>query len=233
MSDISLTIDCSAALTPSLVESVTAACDRAEDAQPGSIVVLQITSGEPRDTPADPGSGWPGDSGVHLVNKWERALRRLERVPAAVIAVAAGPLTGPGLEALLTADYRIGTTDLALSLPVGDGSVWPSMALHRLSQQLGVARARQLALFGTEVPAERALGIGLIDEIAHDEEEVLEAVARAAKLAAELTGSEIAIRRRLLLDATTTSFEESLGVHLSACDRTLRRARELAEARTA
>ena len=38
------------------------------------------------------------------------------------------------------------------------------------------------------------------------------------------TGRELAIRRRLLLDATTTSYEDALGAHLAACDRAVRSA---------
>ena len=34
--------------------------------------------------------------------------------------------------------------------------------------------------------------------------------------------AELAIRRRLLLEAPSTSYEEALGTHLAACDRTLR-----------
>jgi len=37
-------------------------------------------------------------------------------------------------------------------------------------------------------------------------------------------GRELSIRRRLLLEAASTSFEDALGAHLAACDRALRRA---------
>ncbi|KOG89867.1 enoyl-CoA hydratase, partial [Streptomyces varsoviensis] len=37
-----------------------------------------------------------------------------------------------------------------------------------------------------------------------------------------LSGKDLAIRRQLLLDARTTSFEDALGPHLAACDRLLR-----------
>jgi isomerase DpgB len=87
-----------------------------------------------------------------------------------------------------------------------------------------VAAARRITLFGSEISAERALHTGILDELA-PADDLAAPVAAAAKLATGLAGSELAIRRRLVLDAATTAFEESLGAHLSACDRALRRAR--------
>lgn len=226
--DIVLDIDSSASLTESLIRSVTGACDKAEDAA-DAVVVLRVSDQSKKGAPVQ----WPGRAGVHLVNKWERAVRRLERTPHAVIAVVQGPASGLALELILASDYRIATADLTLTLPMTDGKIWPSMALHRLSQQIGVAGARRLALFGMEIHAERALTLGIVDDVVDGEEALAEAVSQTVKLAAELEGNELAVRRRLLLDAATTAFEESLGAHLSACDRTLRRTRTPFEAESA
>ena len=165
-------------------------------------------------------SRWPGD-GVSLrqVTAWERALRRVERLPAAIIGVAQGNCTGPALEVLLATDYRIATPEVSLRLSVSSGRVWPGMALHRLATQIGVARARQLVLFGRTIPVDDAARIGLVDAVAAD---LADAVMFAINVFGGLDGSELAIRRRLLLDATTCSFEESLGGHLAACDRMMR-----------
>ncbi|MGW3730079.1 enoyl-CoA-hydratase DpgB, partial [Streptomyces sp. NPDC000851] len=68
-----------------------------------------------------------------------------------------------------------------------------------------------------------ALALGIADEIAEDP---AAALADAADLTGGLSGQEVAIRRQLLFDATTTSFEDALGAHLAACDRVLRRSAE-------
>jgi isomerase DpgB len=222
--DACLPIESCASLTPELTGSVQAVCDRIEDAvergETRPVVVLHLTGGTSPDH-ADGDVNWPGDGAdVHEVNRWERALRRLERLPAAVIAVAEGHCTGPAIEVLLTADYRIGAVDVSMGLPVRSGQVWPGMSVHRLATQVGIARARQLVLFGRNVPADVARRIGLLDEVATD---VVQAAEFALNLVGGVEGSELAIRRRLLLDAATTSFEDARGVHLAACDRTLRR----------
>ncbi|HEX6344778.1 enoyl-CoA-hydratase DpgB [Umezawaea sp.] len=212
--DFYLDIDSGWVLSPSLIASVEELCDNVEDTAADTAVVLRL-GGSPND------GGGPGDVGVHLVNKWERALRRLERLAAVTIAVADGDCSGVALEALLSCDYRIGTPGLRLALPVAAGEPWPGMVVHRLANQLGVARARHLVLFGSAITGRRAVELGILDELTEDVDFAVEA---QTALARGLAGTELAIRRRLLMDATTTSFEDALGTHLAACDRTLRRA---------
>ncbi|WP_344086145.1 enoyl-CoA-hydratase DpgB [Luedemannella helvata] len=201
-------------LSAASVAAVVAACDRAEDGGPA--VVRLIVSG----VPAQP---WPADLDVALVNRWERALRRLERLPAATVAVAIGDCGGPALDALLATDYRVATTDARLVLPAAGGAAWPGMALYRLAQQAGVAGVRRAVLFGEPIDARRALQLRLVDELTDD----LDAAVSETGPGSD-AGAELAIRRRLLLDATSMSFENALGVHLAACDRVLRRGTEVA-----
>jgi isomerase DpgB len=163
----------------------------------------------------------PGRTGIHQVSKWEQALRRLERLPTPIVALTQGVLNGPGMEAMLVADFRIATVDMVVDLSQADGTLWPGMAVHRLAQQIGVARARRLVLFGLPIGAAEAAEIGLVDELVASGPAAEEALADAVQLAAGTTGPDLAIRRRLLMDAVTTEYEESLGAHLSACDRAL------------
>ncbi|MGF1425448.1 enoyl-CoA-hydratase DpgB [Kitasatospora sp. LaBMicrA B282] len=214
--ELQLDLDGRAPLSPDTVAALNALCDRAEDAaahadahaQAHAPVVLTVT-GAPTVAPAGP---------LPLVNKWERALRRLERLDAPTVALVTGDCGGVALEALLATDLRIARPGTRLLPAAGPRGVWPGMALYRLANQIGVAATRRTVLLGTPVTAERAVTLGLLDELAEDP------AAALADLAATLTGTGEgpAIRRQLLLDATTTSFEEALGRHLAACDRTLR-----------
>lgn len=202
-----LEIDGSGHPTPSLVRTVEAACAEAER---GGFLAVSVT--------AVP-DGAPAHADVALVSKWERALRRLERLPATTVSVASGPVGGIALDALLATDYRIATPGTRLEVAPGGTPLWPGMALYRLVQQAGAAPVRRTILFGQPLTAATALALGLLDEITDDP---LAALATAAASAADRSGRELAIRRRLMHDAATISFEEALGAHLAACDRTLR-----------
>ncbi|MEV8510238.1 enoyl-CoA-hydratase DpgB [Actinoplanes sp. NPDC051475] len=210
-----LDIDCARSLRE-LTEMINGLCARVESRVDRTVTVLRL-----RGTPAS-GREWPGDVRVPEVNRWERAIRRLERLDAVNIAVATGACGGPALDILLAADLRIAGSDLQLMLPVNDGHFWPGMSMYRLVQHLGVARARQIVLWGIDVPVAKATELGLVDQVYDD---VDEAVHTATVLTGRISDRELAVRRQLLLEAGSVEFDEALGTHLAACDRELRRLR--------
>ncbi|MFF2186530.1 enoyl-CoA-hydratase DpgB [Streptomyces sp. NPDC058155] len=202
-------------LTPALVDRVRTAAEKAEGADRGVVLLLLGGAG------AAEGAS-PAGTGIHLVNTWERALRRLETSGRPTLALVEGTCTGPALETLLTADYRIAADDARLRLSGAEDGAWPGTAVHRLAQQIGTARARRLLLRRPWLDGEQAADLDLVDETADGGEAALR---RAVLVAGELSavpGREWSIRRRLLFDATL-SYEEALGAHLAACDRSLRR----------
>lgn len=208
--DFVLNIDGRQPLSAEAVAALGVLCDRAEDCGDRGTVIIHV-SGSPE-------RAYAGD--IALVSKWERALRRLERLRTVTITVAEGDCGGLALDALLVTDYRIATDSVRLLMTTDGGVIWPGMALYRLCHQAGHTMMRSVVLFGTAIQAGSAVAMGLIDELAGD---VTSALTAAAKMAAAFSGTELAVRRQLMLDAPT-SFEDALGVHLAACDRALRRA---------
>jgi isomerase DpgB len=98
------------------------------------------------------------------------------------------------------------------------------MALYRLASQAGAGPARRAALLGAGLRADEALGCGLVDEIFESAEAACAELPRLVATLSRLPGPELAIRRRLVSDAASLTFDDALGAHLTACDRTLRRA---------
>lgn len=206
-------VDGSRPLTPDTVRALAAVCDAAGDHAERDVVVVHASGA--------PDGDWAGALSTPLVSKWERTVRRLESLPVVTIAVADGECGGIALDALLASDYRIARTGTRLVLSGTAAGAWPGMALFRLARQAaGTASARQAILFGRPITAGEALGIGLIDEVAED---VTTALGQAIELAVSVPGSELAIRRQLMAEALSVSYEEALGAHLAACDRALRR----------
>ncbi|MFJ8001349.1 enoyl-CoA-hydratase DpgB [Streptomyces sp. NPDC096310] len=201
---------------PELTAAVNAVCEEVEDLRARTVVVLRFPP-----APAQPRE-WPGDVSIRDVNRWERAVRRLERLDAVNIAVAEGTCGGPVLDVLLAADFRIAGPDLTLMLPVNDGHFWPGMSLYRLVHHIGLARARRIVLWGTDIPVAEATDLGIVDQVSDD---LTEAVHAAAVLRGRLSDRETRIRRRLLEEAASAEYDDALGAHLAACDRELRRLR--------
>lgn len=214
-------IDGSRPLSGGVVKSLDAFIDKIEDAPVNTIPVLDVIG-----VPEPGGTVMPG---IAIVNKWERVLRRLERLSRPTVAVAHGDYGGIAVEALLATDLRLAATGTRLHLPTGPHGVWPGMGLYRLANQVGFARVRRSILFGSTISVGEALARNIIDEVAHDVPAATEA---AVALLETAVGQDVAVCRQLMLDATTTTFEEALGRHLAACDRLLRRdeAEEVADA---
>jgi len=210
---LAIRIDGRQPLSAASVAAIAALCDSAEDGDDPRTVVVHVSGA--------PDGSWTRNLSVALVSRWERGLRRLERLPAATIGVASGDCGGPALDALLATDYRIADTSLRLVVPVTAGATWPGMALYRMSRQAGGAAIRRSLLLGVPVEAAEALALHLVDELTDDAESAL---AAAAGLAGAFAGAEVAIRRQLMLEALSASFEDALGAHLAACDRVLRQA---------
>jgi isomerase DpgB len=208
-SEFTLSIDGRQPLSAESVAALARLCDRGEDCGDRGAVIIYVSGAPER--------AYAGD--IALVSKWERALRRLERLPTSTIAVAQGDCGGLALDALLVTDYRIAADSVRLLVTTDSGVIWPGMALYRLCHQAGITVMRSTVLFGAAIQADSAVAMGLIDELASD---VTSALTAATETAAALSGSELAVRRQLMLDAPT-SFEDALGVHLAACDRVLRR----------
>lgn len=199
-------------LTAALVEEMAALCDHAEDHRDSGPVTIGVTGA--------PAERWAEELTVGLVSKWERVVRRFERLGRLTVAVASGDCAGTALDLLLAADIRIVAPGTRLLLSRAGGGTWPGMTVHRLTRQAGAAGIRRAVLLGAPIEAGRALALNLIDEVSEDPATTLAELAGAA---GALDGTEMAIRRQLIFEAGSTTFEDALGAHLAAVDRALRR----------
>lgn len=213
---VRLELDLAGSLTKSLVDGINNACDCVEDAGAGAALMVLMNG-----NPADTHEAQLGAVDVKLINQWERALRRIERLNAVTITVVAGPCTDLGVSIMLTTDYRIASEGLHMSLRSREGSILPGMVLHRLANQIGVTWSRRFAVLGMPINAQLAEKLGLVDETAADTEL---AAAAFLKSLCPMIADDLSVRRRLLLDAPALSYDEGLGTHLAACDRQLRSA---------
>lgn len=210
---IPLQLDGTTGLIQDTIDCLQQACDQAEDLNARSVLAIAYAGPRGGTTGTGPGPSLP------LVNRWERAVQRVERCAAVTVMHVDGHAGELGLGLLLATDYRTASPDASFSLHDAVGRCMPGMALYRLAQQVGIARARGLVLLGQIVPALQAERLGLLDALADDAAQALDAFARAAT---HLEWSGVLTRRQLLLESTATSFEEALGAHLAAYDRKLR-----------
>jgi len=109
----------------------------------------------------------------------QEVFANIAAMPQVTIAAINGYALGGGLELALACDLRVASTKAKLGLPeVGLGLIPGFGGTQRLPRLIGVGRALDLILTGRHVPAEEALGLGLVNRVAED------ALAAAKELAA-------------------------------------------------
>jgi isomerase DpgB len=194
------------------IGEISRSCQLAEDSAHCSALVIHIEdSGQ--DLARCPMS-------TQQLSQWERALKRLEMVRVPTVCVIDGGCYGLMLELMLCTDHRIATPELRIGLSHAGDTLWPSMAIYRLSAQLGAAQVRSLVLFGTPLSAPQALRLGLVNSIETDPEQ---ACATFVAGLAHARVQDLSVRRHLLLDSASSTYEDMLGSNMAACDRALRR----------
>jgi isomerase DpgB len=204
-------------LSSALPGIVGSALDEAEDLGPATVVLVHVVGSiRPSEVKA-----WPGPVDLSTVSRWERVLRRLERAPSTTIAFLEHACSQVALELLMVADRRIASASFSILSGGPDEDIWPSMALYRLCRQIGESRTRQFLLDRTPLTADRAINLGIIDTIRHDAGHNSQPTAQ--QFLPYAPPSDYPVSRRLLQDCVMPGFDDSLGAHLAACDRTLRR----------
>ena len=123
-------------------------------------------------------------SGEELNDHWSTLLTGF---PCLTVCCIDGMCLGGGLEVALCADVRIATSQAQFGFPEVHLGLIPGMGgTVRLAELVGPSWARRLILTGEMVDAERALGIGLVQELATDPRQAGLALASVARSAGPL-----------------------------------------------
>lgn len=128
---------------------------------------------------------------------------RLAEAPWPTIAAIDGPAVAGGLELALACDLRVCSARARFRLPeIGLGLLPAAGGIRRLVAELGLARAKQMVLFGQTLEAEAALGWGLVADVVDDP------LAHALEVAGALAPGDamcVAVAKMLLHDQAETA----------------------------
>ena len=109
----------------------------------------------------------------------------LEAIEIPVIAAINGVAAGGGLELALSCDFRIAAESAKLGFPETNVGLIPgSGGCSRLVKLVGIAKAKRLVMTGEMIPAQRALAMGLVEEVVPADQ----LMPRSLELARQLAG---------------------------------------------
>lgn len=213
------------ALSLAMVEGVQAALR--EVAKPRRAVRCLMLTGEGRAFCAGANLARRGDTGERrpaspVESVFHPMIRRLRDVEVPVVAAVNGPCVGIGVALALLADYVIASDAAYFLVPFRNLASAPDSGLTwLLPRAVGPARARELVMRAERLPAARALGWGLVNEVAPAAEFNVAAQAAATGFA---DGPTVALgqMRRLMQESATSSFDAHLEAEARAVQRTSR-----------
>jgi len=103
---------------------------------------------------------------VEFLETFQNLTRAMMSHPGIIIAGLQGWVIGGGFEQLLYCDLRIAANNTRIMLPeLGVGLFFSNASTKLLPRIIGEGRAKQLMLLGSEINAEEALNIGLVNQI--------------------------------------------------------------------
>lgn len=137
-------------------------------------------------------------AGDELRQRFSPIVLRIRSMPQPVIASVNGVATGAGLGIALACDLRIAAESAsficaphAIALIPGVGITW------LLPRMAGFGAASELALLGERIDAQRACGLGLVNQVVADEE-LASATNQLAQRLIQQPASSLALTKRAL-----------------------------------
>lgn len=126
------------------------------------------------------------DGGMEANARWARSvLDAWAALPQPVIAAVQAHAMGGGLEVALLCDLIVVDPTVKLGLPeVKLGLIPGGGGTQRLPRRIGAGPAKMMMFLGTAVDAQRALEIGLVDQVSAEGNVLEEAQELAARIAA-------------------------------------------------
>lgn len=146
-----------------------------------------------------------------LILELQEAFNAIERCKKPVIAAVHGWCIGGGIDMITACDVRVASRDARFSVrEVRVAMVADLGTLQRLPRIVGEGHARELALTGRDFDAERALRIGLVNDLHDDAEACFEAARKIAREIAENPPLVVQGVKRVLNERDGRSIAEGL-----------------------
>lgn len=150
---------------------------------------------------------------AHTTSLW-RVNEAIWNSPKAFVAAVHGWCLGGGFELALYCDMRVASPDAQFGFPEMTLGAFPGagggVILPRL---IGRAAARAFFYEAIRVPAEEALSLGVIDEVAPRDRLMAAALARATRIAESTSPLGLGHVKQLLNRGADLPFEEAVRLH--------------------
>jgi len=172
---------------------------------------------------------WNGEEKLAYLETVLTVFRQVWTLPQPIIAAVNGPAIAGGFDLAAFCDIRLAAYEAIFGQ--AEINLGLTQIIHPLYKTIGLARAKELAMTGQNIPAEEAYRIGLVNHI-HPREELMARAMEMAELLASKPQNALFETKRLtrdLIDLDTNSALEEMGRTFRRCLESDEHGRRLAE----
>ena len=163
-------------------------CDQLRDDASVRVVIFRGAGGKAFVAGTDIAqfAGFDGGAGVAYEKRIDLCIGMLEALPMPTIALLEGWAVGGGLAIATACDFRLGTPDAKLGVPIARtlGNCLSMANLARLTAAFGTQRLKRMLLLAEMLTADEALACGFLHAIASAADLQEQGAALAQRLAA-------------------------------------------------
>ena len=143
----------------------------------------------------------------HFSRKGQKVFSKIEALPIPAIAAVNGFALGGGSEAAMACDFIYASEKALFGLPEITLGLIPGFGgTQRLARLVGNNRAKELVFTGKNIPADKALDYGIVNEVfPHDS--LMEAVMKTANLIASRGRVALRAAKEVIQNGTATDLE--------------------------
>lgn len=139
------------------------------------------------------------DEKVRHTRLFLRAMAAIDESPCATIAAIEGFCLGGGLEIVLACDRQVASADSVFGFPeIGVGALPTGGGTLRAPRAIGLARARDMLVFGDRIDARTAAEWGLIGHVCPAGEARVNAWGMAVDYAARTNSRSVSLLKQLI-----------------------------------
>lgn len=147
---------------------------------------------------------------LQVSSRGQQLCNQIESFPVPVIAALNGHAAGGGCELALACHLRVASVDARFSLPETRLGLLPAYGgTQRLTRDVAVARALELMLAGTDIDAEAAFQLGLLNRVV-EKEHLLDTAKDLAREIASLAPLAVRACLKAVTEGLKLPFEEGL-----------------------
>jgi enoyl-CoA hydratase len=160
---------------------------------------------------------WTAEEKLAYLETVTRVFRAVWELPQPVVAAVNGPCIAGGFDLAAFCDIRLAAEEAIFGQ--AEINIGLTQIIHPLYKTIGLARAKELALTGQNIPAAEAYRIGLVNHVYAQSELMPQAMQLAALLAAKPRQALIETKRltRELIDLDTRSALDEIGRTFRRC----------------